>query len=94
MRTAHDIHAHLSFLESPENTLMFELAGHANGDRWERILVIYNPNKTDILCQLPPGNWIIVVSQDRISEDYLGRVSGRVMVPYISCMVLYQMDTI
>ncbi len=90
MRSASDIRAHLSFLASPENTVMFELSGHANGDRWENILVIYNPNKSDMLCTLPPGNWNIVVSQDRISEDYLGRASGRVIVPAISCMVLYQ----
>lgn len=90
MRSARDIRAHLSFLDSPENTLMFELSGHANDDSWERILVIYNPNKTDISCTLPPGNWTSVVSQDRISEDYLGRVYGAVIAPAISCTVLYQ----
>jgi pullulanase len=90
MRSARDIRAHLSFLDSPENILMFELTGHANGDSWERILVIYNPNKTDISCTLPPGNWTSVVSQDRISDEYLGRVSGGVIAPAISCMVLYQ----
>jgi pullulanase len=90
MRSASDIRAHLSFLASPENTVMFELSGHANGDSWENILVIYNPNKIDLPCPLPPGNWTIVVSQDRISEDYLGRASGRVIAPAISCMVLYQ----
>lgn len=90
MTSARDIRAHLSFLDSPENTLMFKLSGHANGDRWENILVIYNPNNTIILCPLPPGNWTIVVSQDRISEEFLGRASGRVIVPAISCMILYQ----
>jgi pullulanase len=90
MRSASDIQAHLSFLKSPENTLMFGLLGHANGDSWENIIVIYNPNKTDILCTLPPGNWTIVVSQDRVSESYLGQASGWVSVPGISCMVLYQ----
>jgi len=90
MRSAGDVQAHLSFLASPENTVMFELSGHANGDSWENILVIYNPNKTDIPCTLPPGNWTIVVLQDRISEDYLGRASGRVIAPAISCLVLYQ----
>jgi pullulanase len=69
---------------------MFELSGHANGDSWENIIVIFNPNKTDIVCPLPPGNWTSVVSQDRISEDYLGRASGRVIAPAISCLVLYQ----
>ncbi len=90
MRSASAIQAHLSFLESPENSLMFELVGHANGDSWENILVIYNPNKTHIECTLPPGKWTIVVSQDRISESYLGQASGWVTVPGISCMVLYQ----
>lgn len=90
MRSARDIRAHLSFLASPENTLMFELSGHANGDSWERILVIYNPNKTDIACTLPPGNWISVVYQDRISDEFLARVSGAITAPAISCTVLYQ----
>jgi pullulanase len=90
MRSARAIRAHLSFPASPENTLMFELSGHANGDSWERILVIYNPNKTDIACTLPPGNWISVVSQDRISDEYLARVSGAITAPAISCTVLYQ----
>ena len=90
MRPANDIQTHLSFLSSPENTLMFKLSGHANGDSWENILVIYNPNKTSELCTLPSGNWTIVVSQDRISTEYLGRASGWVVVPAISCTVLYQ----
>src|SRR6266849_7920149 len=90
MRSASAIQAHLSFLESPENTLMFELVEHANGDSWETILVIYNPNKTQSVCTLPPGNWTIVVSQDRVSESYLGQASRGVVVPAISCMVLYQ----
>jgi pullulanase len=69
---------------------MFELSDHANGDSWKNMLVIYNPNKTDILFTLPRGHWNIVVSQDRMSESYLGQASGKVIVPGISCMVLYQ----
>jgi pullulanase len=90
IRSDSAIRAHLSFLPSPENTLMFELSGHANADRWENIIVIYNPNKTDIPFDLPPGNWTIVVWQDRISADYLGRASRGVIAPAISCLVLYQ----
>ena len=90
MRSASDIQAHLSFLESEENTLMFELAGHANGDSWENIIVIYNPNKTRRVCALPQGPWTIVVTQDRVSESHLGQASRWVVVPPISCMILYQ----
>ena len=90
MTSARDIRAHLSFLESPENTLMFCIAGHANGDSWENILVIYNPTNAAVICPLPPGQWTIVVWQDRISDEFLSLASGRVIVPAISCMVLYQ----
>jgi pullulanase len=90
MLSAGDIRTHLKFLDGPENTLMFELSDHANGDSWKNMLVIYNPNKTDILFTLPRGHWNIVVSQDRMSESYLGQASGKVIVPGISCMVLYQ----
>ncbi len=90
MKAPADIRAHLSFLTSPDNTVMFELTSHANGDSWRNILVIYNPNKTDLPCALPPGHWTIVVLADRISDDYLGRASGRTIAPAISCLVLYQ----
>src|SRR5205807_9624310 len=55
MLSAGDIQTHLKFLDSPENTLMFELSDHANGDNWKDMLVIYNPNKADILFTLPRG---------------------------------------
>ncbi len=90
MTSASEIRDHLTFLASPENTLMFEMTEYANGDSWKNILVIYNPNKADMLCPLPPGNWNIVVSQDRISENYLGQASEEVIVTGISCLVMYQ----
>jgi pullulanase len=90
MTSASDIRTHLWFLESPDNMLMFALTGHANGDNWENILVIYNPTKANVLCPLPPGDWTIVVWQERVSDEFLGRASVRVVVPAISCMVLYQ----
>jgi pullulanase len=93
MLSANDIRTHLTFLDSPENTLMFELSGHANDDSWKNIVVIYNPNKANILCTLPHGHWNIVVYQDRISESYLGQASGETIVPGISCMVLYQQSS-
>jgi pullulanase len=90
MTSASDIRTHLSFLESPENMLMFALTGHGNGDNWENILVIYNPTRANVLCPLPSGEWNIVVWQERVSDEFLGRASVSVVVPAISCMVLYQ----
>jgi pullulanase len=90
MTSANDVHTHLSFLDSPANTLMFSITGHANGDSWGNILVIYNPTNADVTCSLPSGQWTIVVRQDQIDYESLGQASGKVIVPAISCMVLYQ----
>ncbi|SRR5579875_316221 len=90
MTSASAIRDHLTFHNSPENTLMFEISGHANGDDWKNILVIYNPNRAGIVCALPPGDWIIVATQDRVSDSYLGQASREVIVPAISCLMMYQ----
>ena len=73
MRSVDDVRTHLSFLSSLKNTLMFESSRHTNGDSWENILVIENkvPIRPMKRCTWPPGNWTIVVSQDRISTEYL-----------------------
>lgn len=88
--TAEAINQHLSFLNSPLNTLMFELQEHANGDSWQRILVIYNPNRYEVSFPLPAGEWHIVATQERVGEEVLGQATEMVNVPPITCMILYQ----
>ncbi len=88
--TADAIRQHLSFLDSPSNTVAFELHEHANGDSWQSIIVIYNPNRSDVDFALPTGEWTIVGTQGRVGEEPLGKVTGSVSVPAIACMILYQ----
>lgn len=91
MTTADAINQHLAFLDSPEdNTLAFIIRGHANGDEWNNIIVIYNPNPDDIVFNLPEGSWTIAVQQDKIDEQGLGQAHESVTVEGISCMVLFQ----
>jgi pullulanase len=88
--TASEINQHLAFLDSPDNTLTFMIRGHANGDAWNNIIVIYNPNQDDIVCKLPEGSWTIAVEQDQVNEQGLGQAHESVTVGGISCMVLFQ----
>lgn len=90
LTTAEDVRKHLSFLDSPENTVAFQLTDHANGDLWQTILVIYNPMKANAVVTLPGGSWTIIGTQGHVGETSLGQASGTVVVPGITCEILYQ----
>ncbi|GAC1357053.1 MAG: hypothetical protein NVS4B11_13400 [Ktedonobacteraceae bacterium] len=88
--SADDVRKHLSFLGSPDNTVAFQLTGHANGDAWGNIVVIYNPTKASVVVSLPQGSWTIVGTQGKVGEASLGQAAGTVVVPGITCEILYQ----
>lgn len=89
MTTANQIRQHLQFLASPANTVQYELTDHANGDQWDNIIVILNPNASQ-LFSLPAGKWNVVGTQGVVGERSLATVTGSVRVPGITCEVLYQ----
>ncbi|GAC1503214.1 MAG: type I pullulanase [Ktedonobacteraceae bacterium] len=82
MTTPQDIDAHLAFLDSAPNTVAFTLGEHANGDPWKSILVLYNPNRSEVSFNLPAGEWTLVCSQTRAAGSFAA-------LP-ISCTILYQ----
>jgi len=90
MSSADDVRKHLTFLASPDNTVAFQLTGHANGDAWANIIVIYNPMKANAVVSLPEGSWTIVGTQGHVGETSLGQAAGTVVVPGIACEILYQ----
>ncbi len=90
MSSAEDVRQHLTFLDSPDNTIAFQLSEHANGDSWTNILVIYNPMKANAVVSLPEGSWTIVGTQGHVGEASLGQAAGTVVVPGITCEILYQ----
>lgn len=90
MASADDVRKHLTFLASPDNTVAFQLTGHANGDAWASIVVIYNPTKANVVVSLPEGSWTIVGTQGHVGETSLGKAAGTVVVPGIACEILYQ----
>ncbi len=82
MITAQDINTHLNFLDSAPNTIAFTLGEHANGDPWKYILVIYNPNRSEVAFNLPGGEWTIVGTQNKATNSI---VAGS-----MACTILYQ----
>ncbi|GCF06938.1 type I pullulanase [Dictyobacter arantiisoli] len=90
MTNAQDITDHLTFIDSPANTIIYQLASNANQDSWKTILVIYNPNRDSFTINLPPGPWTIVVTQNRINEQGIQKLTGSLTVSGIACMILYQ----
>lgn len=89
MTTAEQIRQNLSFLPSPANTVEFELQHHANGDKWKNIVVIYNPGGQTTF-NLPAGKWKIAGTAGQIGQEAIGKATGTVDVPAITCEILYQ----
>ncbi|BCL77857.1 pullulanase [Ktedonobacteria bacterium brp13] len=89
LRNAHEIDQQLTFLDSPQNTVAFQIDGKASGDSWSSILVIYNPNTHTCPFTLPAGNWTVVGKQGEIAEQGLQEVEGTLTLEEISCTILH-----
>ncbi len=93
LRSADKINMQLKFLDSPDNTVAFQIAGHASGDTWGQILVIYNPNHDTRTLTLPEGHWTLIGKQGQIAqlpEQDLQQVHDTLDLEPISCTILYQ----
>lgn len=91
MTKASDITKHLTVLaNTPRNTAVFQLKGHANKDKWKNILVIYNPNSGSVKLKIPKGTWTIVATTGKVGEKSLGHAKGTVNVPALTAMILHQ----
>ena len=45
----------------------YTLNNNANGDSWNRILVVYNGNHGTITLNIPQENWIVVCNGDEVN---------------------------
>ncbi len=81
---------HLKFIEIPhDNIIAYLLNDHANGDSWNRILVIFNGNKVGKSIAIPEGKWKIISQEGRVNEQGMGTVSdNRVNLHGRSAMIL------
>ena len=68
------IRQHLSFLPTQPNLVGFILTGHAGGDVWNNIIVVFNTNNEAREVTVPKGRYTIVASNGTINETGWGSV--------------------
>ena len=68
------IRQHLSFLPTQPNLVGFMLTGHAGGDVWNNIIVVFNANNEAREVTVPKGRYTIVASNGTINEMGWGSV--------------------
>lgn len=91
MEGIEDIEKNLSFIENtPNNTIVFTIKNHANGDTWKDILVVFNANKENINVPIPEGPWNIAL--DCNSDINYEIIQGStMMVNKISSCILFKL---
>ena len=85
------IRQHLSFLPTQPNLVGFMLTGHAGGDVWNNIIVVFNANNEARKVTVPKGRYTIVASNGTINETGWGSVeTGHLWVDAHSMLIAHQ----
>ncbi|MFZ1948427.1 MAG: type I pullulanase, partial [bacterium] len=99
MKTKEAVVANLKFFDDhlgiavPPKCVGYRLAAGATGDAWSEVLVLFNPNPTEVTFTIPEGNWTIVVDDDEAgtapcTTGPSGVSGNKIQVARISAMVL------
>jgi hypothetical protein len=95
MATSADVNANITAIDGlAGKTAAVQIAGGANGDSAEGIIVIFNPAKEAVEVALPEGNWNVYVDAEDAGTTALRSVEGNVSVAPISAMVLIREDAV
>ncbi|MCC9136032.1 type I pullulanase [Pontibacter silvestris] len=89
MPSADMLKQHLEFVVTKPGLIGYMLKDHANQDNWKNILVYYNANTSAATVPVT-GDWAIAVVGQDISLNRKEKVSGKVEVPPVSMLVLFQ----
>lgn len=86
------IQEHLRFFDwKKPNLVGYTISGHANGDAWEEIIVIFNGNSHAEKVDLPENSWTVVVNDKGLDENGLAKLKGGVVeVAANTALVLYR----
>jgi len=88
---ASKLNNHISFINSPKNTVAFILKDNANGDKWKDILIIYNANRYDVNMYLPEGQWNLIGNKHTVElKSLANNISGNFNVNSIGIAILYR----
>ena len=83
---------HLHFLDPRQACVVaFILDNNANGDSWNRILVVYNGNRHNVGLEIPKENWWVACNGSQISQKGLFKWNNDYLnVPANSAMILFK----
>ena len=93
MTTAQDIAKHLRFdnIDSARqpNLISYSLTGHANGDAWQEIKLVFNGAGHAQSVNIPKGKWTVIAADGKINPDGMGTSKGgkTTVAPY-SALIL------
>ena len=92
MHTREMITSNLKFMDfkSGMNLIGYTLNGKAAGDSWNSIVVLFNGSAQDYPVAPPRGTWNVVVQGTRVDPEGIRKVSGKIMVPAYSAVILAQ----
>jgi pullulanase len=92
MTNTADIVKNLEFLpQYTEGVVAYTLNGKAVGDKWKKIIVLYNGTKEVKTIEIPKGKWKVILDGEKISEKGLKDFKGsQVIVPAIGAMILVE----
>ncbi|HZI52160.1 MAG TPA: type I pullulanase [Chitinophagaceae bacterium] len=88
MKTAKEIAANLQFYRQSPGVILYIINGKAVGDKWDRLLVIYNGQPSDKNINLPSGKWRRLLLPGNELSEYQGEPS--IISKAYSCTILYQ----
>lgn len=89
MTTTAEVNETLKFMSGTDtNVIAYTIAGGANGEESDGIVVIYNPNREETKVTLPAGDWNVYIQGSTAGTTILDTVNGTAVVEPISCMVL------
>ena len=86
------VRKHLEFIPvEGSNLVAFRLKDHANGDKWEEIVVAYNSRNTPAKLTVPEGKYTVVCRDGAIDSRGMGMLYGpEVTVPAQSALIMYK----
>ena len=92
MQSAKQISSAINFLEGmPEGIIAYTIDGHAAGDKWKDILVIFNGSGEERSIMAQPGSYNVFVAGNMLSDVIGGKEGFWRLEPY-SCSILYQKE--
>ncbi|GAA4363581.1 type I pullulanase [Hymenobacter saemangeumensis] len=86
---------HLEFLPAlPGGTIGYRLLGHAGGDAWGTIVVLFNGNRSATPVSVPPGNYSLVLRGDQLNEQGIEKLElaagAPLTLPASTALILVQ----